>query len=177
MKKILMFASLVALAGAISSCISLGDLTAYGFKLRSEYRIGGKSVICDNVETKLTYEFDYSGNLSAWSTALVSVQNSLSRTGQAAFTPNITNVLYGDGHVKVTYVLAPGSSPRKVQTRAVVVVPEPTPTTLVVFTPITGSGSDVNRNVDLELVLQNGNLVSSPFRFGDDIQIGNCTFQ
>jgi hypothetical protein len=176
MKKILMFAGLIALAGAISSCISLGDLTAYGFKLRSEYRIGGKSVICDNVDTRLTYEFDYSGNLSAWSTALVSVQ-SLSRTGQASFTPSINNVLYGDGHVKVTYVLAPGSSPRKVQPRAVVVVPEPTPTTLVVFTPISGGGPDVNRNVDLELVLQNGNLVSSPFRFGNDIQIGNCTFQ
>jgi prepilin-type processing-associated H-X9-DG protein len=175
MKKTLMFASLIALAGALSSCITLGDLTAYGFKLRSEYRIGGNSVICDNVDTRLTYEFDYSGNLSAWSTALVSVQ-SLSRAGQASFTPSISNVLYGDGHVKVTYVLAPGSSPR-IQSRAVVVVPEPTPTTLVVFTPITGTGPNVNRDVDLELVLQNGNLVSSPFRFGNDIQIGTCTFQ
>ncbi len=132
MKKTLVFAGLVALAGALSSCLSTGLVSFTDITFESDFRgsINGgpsQSVICDNRTTAVTYTFNVSGvqYLQKWSTRFFGQS-----TGASFDLPDFTInqfVAVGD-RVTVTVNLFPGSAPkiRNAQPRAVVVVPTPT---------------------------------------------------
>jgi hypothetical protein len=132
MKKILMLASLVALTGALSSCLSTGLVSFTDITFESNFTgsINNgpiQSVICDNRSTDVTYTFKVSGveYLQKWSTKFFGES-----TGSSFNLPDYTLVNFAaDGQlVKVTVTLNPGQAPkiRTVQPRAVVVVPSPT---------------------------------------------------
>jgi hypothetical protein len=135
MKKILMFASFVALAGALSSCLSTGLVSFTDITFESNYSavINGKSqsVVCDDRQTLITYSFNVSGvrYLKYWETRFFG-----ETTGSSFNLPNYTTADYvasGD-RVTVTTNLDAGKAPRSsgtlrtVQPRAVIVVPTPT---------------------------------------------------
>ncbi len=128
-----MFASLVALAGALSSCLSTGLVSFTDITFESEFSgsINGgpaQSVICNNRTTAVTYTFKVSGveYLQKWSTKFFG-----ETTGSSFSLPDYTlNNFAANGQlVTVTVNLSPGSAPkiRDVQSRAVVVVPVPNP--------------------------------------------------
>lgn len=92
------------------------------------------SIICDNYTTKLTYRFEYSGDLDRWDSHIRGVRSGEIR-GDNSFTfsdGRIDN--FGDDYVRVTYDIPPAKAPLSVadgsesgiDPESIVVVPNPT---------------------------------------------------
>jgi hypothetical protein len=133
MKKILMFASLIALAGALSSCISTGLVTLSDITFTSNFTatINNQTryVVCNDRQTSITYSFRVSGvsYLSYWETVFVGT-----KTGTTIRLPNYTlaNFINNGDRVTVTTDFTAGSAPSsvsnsqsRIQPRAVIVIP------------------------------------------------------
>jgi hypothetical protein len=138
MKKILMFASLLTVTAALSSCISTGLVTLSDITFTSNFTatINNQTrfVVCNDRQTSITYSFRVSGvnYLSYWETVFVG-----KNTGTTIRLPNYTlaNFVANGDRVTVTTDFTAGSAPSsvsnpnsRIQPRAVVVVPAPAAT-------------------------------------------------
>ena len=86
----------------------------------------GKSYVCDNRTTNLTYSFRYSGTLDSWTSALVG-QKSGQTAGTATFYLNSPGVSASGNQVTITYSVpagaAPLSAPKAVTPQSIIVTP------------------------------------------------------
>ena len=90
---------------------------------------GERSVICDDRATRLTYSFDYSGDLNAWYSYFEGAESN-DINGRADFTVNSTptdGVRFDGNTVTVSYLLSPDSIPTMlkpvIDTQGIVVTP------------------------------------------------------
>jgi hypothetical protein len=132
MKKILMFASLIALAGALSSCLDTGLVSISDIRFTSNWTVKNtdgttRYVVCSNQQTQVTYSFGVSGinNLKNWDSIFIGKV-----TGDTVPFYNKTlfdsDVIVNGNNVSVSTNFV--NAPRSVKPRAVVVIPNPTGT-------------------------------------------------
>lgn len=113
----------------ISGNIDFPNLEVSNARYATNYRTDeGRSVICDDRTTELTYSFDYQGDLDRWSSYLEGSRGG--RVGERTFYPDYRG--YGAAHVEVTYGIPPYTAPLSVDPnegevtpQAIVVVPKP----------------------------------------------------
>ena len=131
MKKTLIFAGLVALTGALSSCLSTGLVTFSDLKFESNYtaNINGKSqfVVCDDRQTAVTVSFIIDGvvYLDHFNATFIGTTKG-TRIPIGSFTAS--QGTFNGNRLSLTTNFTAGSAPRNQQVtpRAVVVVPTPT---------------------------------------------------
>lgn len=139
MKKTLIFAGLVALTGALTSCFGTPNIALTNISFSSDYVINqGTSqqryVVCDNKQTQIIYSFalDRIQNLDRWDAQIFGDAriNTFSRSGLRINPPTVNEgITYvpGTDTITVQSNFSAGSEPRIVTPRAVVVVPVPNP--------------------------------------------------
>jgi hypothetical protein len=139
MKKTLIFAGLVALTGALTSCFGTPNIALTNISFSSDYVVNqGTSqqryVVCDNKQTQIAYSFtvDRIQNLDRWDAQIFGDNriNTFSRNGLRFNPPTPQegiSYVPGSSTITVQTNFAVGSSPRIVTPRAVVVTPVPNP--------------------------------------------------
>jgi hypothetical protein len=131
MKKILMFASLIALAGALSSCLDTGLVSISDIRFTSDWTIvkngTTRYVVCSNQQTQVTYSFSVSGigYLKNWDSVFVGkvTGDTVPFFGK---TISDSDVILSGNTVSVSTNFV--NAPRSGTPRAVVVTPIPNPT-------------------------------------------------
>lgn len=111
------------------------EITAasYGTNFRDR---DNNSIICDNATTRLTYRFEYRGELRSWRSYIQGIDTGDIR-GDNMFSLTDSRVdTYGPDYVQVTYSIPPGTAPLSVgdgvvgdsaaSPESIVVVPNPT---------------------------------------------------
>jgi hypothetical protein len=130
MKKTLMFAGLLALTGALSSCLSTGLVTFSDLKFDSNYtaQINGvnRFVVCDDRQTAITFSFVVDGTtyLDRFNAVFIGKTQG-TRVPIGSYT--VSQGTYNGNRLSLTTNFSAGSAPRVTPTpRAVIVVPTPT---------------------------------------------------
>jgi len=97
----------------------------YATTHRAEVEGLNQFVICDNLDTILSYSFDFNGNLESWSSFLEG-EKTKEIAGKASFN---ASQITAPGRVEVTYEIKAGGAPKLVapdlSTQAIVVIPKP----------------------------------------------------
>lgn len=131
MNRLLMGGVLLA---ALVGCIPIGTnpadaLLISGLTYQSNYRDGsGRSYICDNKVTTLTYSYRYNdfARIARWDSRLVG-----ETTGQVTNTlsmdKNSGGYINQDGRISVNWVLTQGTAPLSVSPQSITVTPVPAP--------------------------------------------------
>jgi hypothetical protein len=113
-----------SLAGCVLTVVPGGSggtttTTISNLSFSSDYRDNqGKSYVCDNATTGLTYTFRYSGQLDHWTSVLVGKQTG-QRAGTADLSLSSPGVNGSGDFVSVTYNVPPRTAPLSVPTGAV----------------------------------------------------------
>ena len=128
--------AVVGLALLLAACES-GSVVPESVVFFTNQRVGsegGRSVICDNRTTEITYEFTYRSSavetLSEWTQALVG-ETSGDRLFERRFVPSDSEVsLLGDQRFRVETSVPVGSAPLSVNddsvdSQAIIIVPNP----------------------------------------------------
>lgn len=122
------------LATALAGCIPIGTnpsdaLLISDLRYESNFRdTSGRSYICDNQPTTLTYSFRYNNfaRIAYWDSRLVG-----EATGQATHTLRMNRESGGytnqNNRITVNWVLSPGTAPLSVAPQGIVVTPVPQP--------------------------------------------------
>ncbi len=119
---------LLALLGLLAGCeITLVDggpspspnverLEVYDARYTTNYRDrSGRNYICDNIETPLTYEFSYDGDLDSWKLYLEGSRGGV--TESKRLTPRSSSVEVSErGYIRDRYAIPRYAAPLSVQT-------------------------------------------------------------
>jgi hypothetical protein len=138
-----LLATLTACAVVISPPVAPIEIRNLNFQTNFQDVNTGAYVICDNLETRLVYSFEYSGYLEAWESALVGRQTGerKARVRRATSEP-----FSGPDFrfIDFTYVLLPGSAPLALGSLG----NEELEVASIIVEPIPGSGSRVELTVN-----------------------------
>ena len=120
----------------------------------------GKSYVCDNYTTQLTYTFQYTGSLSSWRSSLVGKQSGQT-AGTADFYLNSPGVNAAGNLVSVTYNVPPNAAPLSVPNTGI------KPQSIIVVPNIKGY-------TDLKLTFYDSNGNAGTVRLNSDIPVQDC---
>lgn len=142
------------LAAALAGCIPIGTnpseaLFISDLRYESNFRdTSGRSYICDNQPTTLTYSFRYNDftRIARWDSRLVG-----EATGQVTNTLSLSKNTGGyinqNNRITVNWVLSPGAAPLSVAPQSIVITPVPQPrqigATRLELTVVATNGSSV----------------------------------
>ncbi len=137
-----------------------GSTTISNLSFSSDSRdSSGKSYICDNYTTQLTYTFQYAGSLASWRSSLVGKQSGQT-AGTADFYLNGPGVNAAGNLVSVTYNVPPNAAPLSVpagiKPQSIIVVP------------------NVKGYTDLKLTFYDSNGNAGTVRLNSDIPVQDC---
>ncbi|MEZ4630204.1 MAG: hypothetical protein R2880_05770 [Deinococcales bacterium] len=72
----------------------------------------GRSYICDDRDSYVSYQFRYFGKLASWRSYFRGETTGLVR-GDKHFYPRDQGVIFGSDRVEVTYIIHPGTAPQR----------------------------------------------------------------
>ncbi len=145
MRKIFYIGIIVFISGILAACEIIIDdnphhdgpihynptLKVHSAALSSNYRdAGGRSYICDNRNTLLTYRFNFTGRLDSWRSYLKGAHSG-KINGEGNFHPNHRGVIaFGNNSFEVTYVIHRGAAPlaidsSKLASQSIITIPKP----------------------------------------------------
>lgn len=167
MKKILLMSAFGLMLSACTITVFPGGgtgttTTITGLSFSSNYTDNtGKSLVCDNRTTNLTYSFSYSGSLDSWTSSLIGVQSGQT-AGTATFYLTSPEVNAAGNQVAVTYSLSPGTAPLSVPKTGAI-----SPQSIIVSPVIKGY-------TDLKITFYDLNGGSGTARLGQNIPVVDC---
>jgi hypothetical protein len=104
---------ILGLALVLSSCTVRGSVPVEVFNFTYQSNLqdrSGRYIICDNLETRLVYSFDYLGYLGSWESVLIGEETGEER-GRVRLTPPQPESGRGRETITLTYTLLPRSAP------------------------------------------------------------------